>query len=272
MHSEAALPAILALEAVILLTLWVFLYQLMKQQGRLLLRLDGLQRQVTDKQIAALTGSNAAAAAPNGLRPGTAITPFSLPDLTGQTVDLESFKGKRVLLVHWSPGCGFCAKIAPALAELLPDLEKHQVQLLFVSYGDVESNHKLAEKHGLTCPILLVQEGSKAPDMFQNFGTPVAYLLDEQGLVLAPIAVGADQVPALAKEAALGRLRGTALRPALRRRPSLFPISMGERFHWKTIGEGRCCWSSAIPTAALVTKLRPNLPSCTGSIGTTDWR
>jgi peroxiredoxin len=206
MYSGAVLPAILALEAVILLTLWVFLYQLMKQQGRLLLRLDGLQRQVTDSQIAALTGSNAAAAAaPTGLSPGTAVTPFSLPDLAGQTVALESFKGKRVLLVHWSPGCGYCAKIAPALAELLPELEKHQVQLLFVSYGDAESNRKLAEQHGLRCPILLVQEGSKTPEMFQQFGTPVAYLLDEQGLVLAPIAIGADQVPALAKEAALGR-------------------------------------------------------------------
>jgi hypothetical protein len=85
MYSGAVLPAILALEAVILLTLWVFLYQLMKQQGRLLLRLDGLQRQVTDSQIAALTGSNAAAAAaPTGLSPGTAVTPFSLPDLAGQ--------------------------------------------------------------------------------------------------------------------------------------------------------------------------------------------
>jgi peroxiredoxin len=197
------LPAILALEGLILLTLWVFLFQLMKQQGRILLRLDGLQRQITDTQIAALTGSNSAE--PVGLGLGTAVAPFSLPDLAGRMVALEDFKGKRVLLVHWSPGCGFCTKIAPTLAELQPALRKHDVQLLLVSYGDVASNHKLADEHGLESPILLVKEGSKPPELFQQFGTPVAYLLDELGMVLAPVAVGADQVPALAHDAALGR-------------------------------------------------------------------
>jgi peroxiredoxin len=203
MHSVTLLPAILAMEGLILLTLLVFLFQLMKQQGRLLLRLDELQRQITDTQIAAFTGSNSAG--PVGLPPGTAVAPFSLPDLTGQMVALEHFKGKRVLLVHWSPGCGFCVKIATALAELQPALRKHDVVLVFVSFGDVESNRKLTEEHGLEGPILLVKEGSQTPELFQQFGTPVAYLLDEQGSVLAPVAVGSEQVSALANDAAMGR-------------------------------------------------------------------
>jgi peroxiredoxin len=195
---------VLGLQGLILLTLWVFLLLLMKQQGRLLLRLDLLQRQITDNQIAALTGSNSSG--PVGLSPGTAVAPFSLPDLAGRMVALEDFRGKRVLLINWSPGCGFCTKIAPALAELQPGLRKHDVQLLLVSYGDAESNRSLAAEQGLECPILLVgKDGLTPPDLFQQFGTPVAYLLDEQGSVLAPIAVGADQVPALAKEAAVGR-------------------------------------------------------------------
>jgi peroxiredoxin len=204
MHS-GILSVILALQGLILLTVWVFLFLLMRQQGRFLLRLDGLQRQVTDSQIAALTGSNAAAAAPTGLSVGTAVAPFSLPDLAGKPVALADLKGKRALLVHWSPGCGFCTKIATALAELQPGLGKHEVQMLLVSHGDVESNRKLAEEHGLECPILLVSEESQTPEIFRPWGTPVAYLLDEQGLVLEPLAVGADQVPMLAKEAALGR-------------------------------------------------------------------
>jgi peroxiredoxin len=205
MHFAVLLPAILALDGLILLTLCVFLFQLMKQQGRILLRLDALQRQITDNQIGALTGSNSGSAGPVGLSPGALVDPFGLPDLGGHVVSLADFKGKRALLVHWSPGCGFCVKIAPVLAELQPDLAKHNVQLLLVSYGDVESNRKLAEEQGLKCPILLVKEGSTPPDLFQKFGTPVAYLLDEQGSVLARVAVGADQVPLLAKDAALGR-------------------------------------------------------------------
>lgn len=195
----------LVLEAVILVTLLGFLFQLMKQQGRILLRLDALQRQVADTQIAALTGANPSLAGPAGLEPGTLVSGFGLPDLTGQMVTLGDFKGKRVLLVHWSPGCGFCTKIAPTLSELQADLGKHDVQLLLVSYGDAEANRNLLAENGLKCRVLLVNDGAKTPDLFRQFGTPVAYLLDEQGSVLLPVAVGADQVPALAKEASLGR-------------------------------------------------------------------
>jgi hypothetical protein len=31
-----------------------------------------------------------------------------LPDLTGQTIDLARFRGTKMLLRFWNPGCGFC--------------------------------------------------------------------------------------------------------------------------------------------------------------------
>src|SRR3984885_14607867 len=105
--------AVFVLEGFILLTLWLFLFQLMKQQGRILAALDSLQRQFTSAQIAAFTGQNTGSPGPAGLNPGAAAPPFTLPDLAGNMVALEDFKGRRVLLIHWSPGCGFCTKIAP---------------------------------------------------------------------------------------------------------------------------------------------------------------
>src|SRR5439155_1202385 len=79
-------------------------------------------------------------------------------------------------------------------------LVKHNVQMLFVSHADAEANRKLAEAHRLEFPILLLKDAEPL-EAFQNMGTPVAYLLDEQGQVAQPIAVGAEQVPALAREA-----------------------------------------------------------------------
>src|SRR5439155_17607173 len=48
------------------------------------------------------------------------------------------------------------------------------------------------------CPVLLTKD-EKTPEPFKHEGTPVAYLLDEQGRVAAPFANGADQVLALAQ-------------------------------------------------------------------------
>jgi thiol-disulfide isomerase/thioredoxin len=65
-------------------------------------------------------GSRPRASLPLGLEVGRAVERFQLPDLSEKMVDLEDFRGKPVLLVNWSPQCGFCDLIAPDLAMLLP--------------------------------------------------------------------------------------------------------------------------------------------------------
>jgi hypothetical protein len=90
--------------------------------------------------------------------------------------------------------------IGPDLAKLQKDFEKSNSRLVLVGHGDTDANRKLAQEHGLECPILLL--GDKTLEAFQNMGTPSAYLLDEKGKVVEPMAVGADAVPDLARSAA----------------------------------------------------------------------
>jgi peroxiredoxin len=186
-------PAVIVLLVFILISsigLWFVLYQVVKQQGRILLRLDEIGHHTNGDAVPE----------PQGLTVGTQFDSFALPDLTGQIVTLEQFRGKRVLLVNWSPQCGFCDLIAPDLAQLQTDFQKRNVELVLVSSADAEANRKLAEEHGLKCSILLMKE-SESLEAFQNMGTPSAYLLDEEGRVAKPLSVGANDVPDLAREA-----------------------------------------------------------------------
>lgn len=189
-------PVLIAIAAVIL-TLIVALvgtvfYQLVKQQGRLVLRLDDVERLLAQAGVGA-------AAQPTGFAVGAEIAPFRLPNLEGKEVGLEDFRGQRVLLVHWNPGCGYCDLIAPDLARLHAELHEHKAQLLLLAHGDAERNRQLAAEHGLEAPILLLAAGSPANEVFKGLGTPAAYLLDVAGRVSSPLAVGAEQVPALAR-------------------------------------------------------------------------
>src|SRR5262249_27064218 len=86
------------------------------------------------------------------------------------------------------------------LAKLHMDFEKSNVSMVLASHGDADSNRKLAREHELQAPILLV--GGRTLEAFQNMGTPSAYLLDENGKVAEPIAIGAEAVPLLARSAA----------------------------------------------------------------------
>jgi peroxiredoxin len=171
---------------------WIVLYQMIKAHGRVLLRLDEVEHLL--QQGEELDHGQADVSA---LTIGTEFPAFQLPDLQGRKVGLEEFRGQRVLLIHWSPDCGYCDVIAPDLAALQPALRRHSVQTVLVCYGDTESNRKLAQQHGLDCTILLLNEADL--EGFRYMGTPAAYLLDENGRVAEPIALGLDEVPALAR-------------------------------------------------------------------------
>ena len=130
---------------------------------------------------------------------GDAFPPFALPDLDGSTRSLEEWRGRSVLIVNWSPGCGYCTVIAPQLGELQPHLAAKGVDVLFVSSGDADSNRPILAGAEIDAPMLL--KGDE-PDPFAGFGTPMAYLLDEEGTVATGVGWGADQVLALVQETA----------------------------------------------------------------------
>jgi len=97
---------------------------------------------------------------------------------------------------------------------------------VLVTYGDVESNRRLAVEHGLDSTILLM-ESSPAKEfivneLFKHRGTPSAYLLDEQKRVIQARAVGMDDILRVAREAcdgdpALGAASTGGHRPPLQR-------------------------------------------------------
>jgi peroxiredoxin len=194
------LALVSVLLGLILVSLWAVLYQLMRQQGRMLLRLDTLEVQ-SARAGAGLCGEHGRSA-PQGLEVGTPFGAFHLPDLEGRQVRSDDLLGKRLLLVHWNPNCGFCERIAPELARLQGALRERDVSLVFISHGEGEAIRSQMREHGLDGRVLVVKKGKLPPKPFRELGTPVAYLLDEERRVAEPLAVGAEQVPALARETA----------------------------------------------------------------------
>jgi len=196
------LSLIVGLLGLIVVSLWAVLFQLVKQQGRILLHLDGLENRQGPGGWPASNGvPMAQPSQPEGLPVGTEIAPFRLDDLGGHQVASEDFRGRRLLLINWSPQCGYCDLVAPELAKLQAGLKAHDVQVLLIAHGGAQANRRLAEEHKLEVPILMLGEGKKTPEFFENLGTPVAYLVDDRGRVERPLALGSDGVLDLARVA-----------------------------------------------------------------------
>ena len=134
----------------------------------------------------------------NGLKAGTAAPPFRLPRLDGGETALEEYRSRRLLLVFSDPQCGPCDQLAPRLEEI--HRQNPDFQLLMISRRDPESNREKAAKLGLTFPIVL-QKQWEISLLYGMFATPIAYLIDERGILASDVTVGVEPILALAAQA-----------------------------------------------------------------------
>jgi peroxiredoxin len=187
-------------------------YQLLRQNGRILMHLEALE-----PRLAALGMAPAAAPAapetPAGLPFGSPAPEFELRDLAGGRRALSHFRGQRVLLIFFNPGCGFCTQMAPDLAALPTDGENGQTVPVVVTTGDAGENRRLIQEHGIRCPVLL-QEQMEVASQYLAQGTPMGYLIDEEGSIASEVAAGAPALLALVNAAPTGSQGQEAHSPA----------------------------------------------------------
>ena len=107
---QLVIIALVLVWAVILVGAWLG-WQLLRQNGRLLLRLDELEKRLDELEFGG-------ADEPEGLPLGTEAPAFELADLAGQRKSLAQLRGQPLLLIFFNPACGFCRELAPKLATL----------------------------------------------------------------------------------------------------------------------------------------------------------
>lgn len=175
---------------------WVVL-QLMRQNGRLLARLQTLETRLVD---AAVLPRSAIEVAPDpadaGLPIGTPAPPFALRDLDGQTrtLDMVRAAGKPVVLLFTDAHCQACAA-------LLPDVGRWQrtfasvLTLTVIGRGSVASTRAELDRHNVT--DALMQRRREVMRAYQAPGTPAAVLVQPDGTIGSALALGAEQIRAL---------------------------------------------------------------------------
>ena len=136
----------------------------------------GLKRQLARAQRLATS------AAP-GIPIGAPAPDFSLPDLHGNTVTLDSLlaRGRPLLLAFVSPGCEQCVELLPKLARWQRTLSD-RLTLVLMTTGSLERNQPIFEEHGIADDVLL-QEFMEVSDAFRIRGTPSAVFLTADGTV-----------------------------------------------------------------------------------------
>lgn len=128
-----------------------------------------------------LSAPRAPTPSPAGLVGKDAIA-FSLKDLDGNQVDLQSLKGKVVLLDFWASWCGPCVRELPHIEKLHRDFKDKGLVVLGLDNEDVEIAREFVKKNGYTFTTL-VDEGREVSMKYGVSGIPQVFIIDREGKV-----------------------------------------------------------------------------------------
>jgi peroxiredoxin len=175
------------------------LVQLMRQNGRLLLRVEALE---TGAAAGPAAGAVPAVprARPSGLPVGAPAPGFALSGIYGEKLTLDALRapGTPVMLVFADPGCGPCNALMPEIGEWQRRADGPRV--VVISRGSIEANRAKGTEHALI--TVLLQADYEVATAYQVAGTPSAVLVNPDATIGSALAQGPDAIRRLASSTA----------------------------------------------------------------------
>lgn len=108
-----------------------------------------------------------------------------LNDLTGQAVNLSSYKGKPVILLFWTTWCPYCRQELLSLNQQYAQIAKEGIAVFGVNVNESESKvQRFLKEFQPNFKILLDKDGllSRKYDLM---GVPTYIFLDKSGEVIS---------------------------------------------------------------------------------------
>lgn len=192
--------AIGVLALIVLGNIWLS-FHLLRQNGRLLLLVDNLQLVLDANGL----GTPVAAVQPvTGLPAGSLAPPFSLARLDGGSASLHGMRqsGRPIVLIFSDPACGPCAQLMPSINQWTAAYAD-TLQIFVVSRGSPQDNAKKVE--GLPKVAVLLQGDREVAEQYKVVATPSAVMIDGNGLVAGPLAMGSKDIEAMVVGAGIVR-------------------------------------------------------------------
>jgi peroxiredoxin len=188
--SRITLLGVLALVMVIVCVETWLVYHVLRQHGRLLLRVDELEKRSSLPAVGPARTQPSAM----GLPIGTPAPKFSLPTLTGGVLSLDDLRaaGKAVALIFSDPNCGPCAALMPEVAKWQREFAA-DINIAVLSRGSLTEHRKSGNKESLLAEVLL-QADREVAQAYQANGTPAAVLIRSDGHIASQVVMGSEAI------------------------------------------------------------------------------
>lgn len=111
---------------------------------------------------------------------------FTLPDIEGNNISLQDFRGQAVLINFWATWCGPCERESPFIQLLYEKYQDDNFVVIGISTDQEDTIGEVpdfVEKYHLSYPILL-DENSVVDTMYETDGiTPYSFFISGDGTI-----------------------------------------------------------------------------------------
>lgn len=231
--SSGFVPALILILVLVAVVQSILLYQLIRQQGRLLLRLEAPD-QAEGRPLVSTPHKAPVAERPKiGVPVGAQAPAFDLETLDGGAASLDQLLAGygALLLIFTNPKCGPCSALIPEIAHWGLD-ESLPAKIVLISEGAAEDN--LLKFGTRSDPLVLLQRRRETADAYRANGTPAAVLIGRDGRIASWVMFGAEAIRELVAEspALLRSLPGPpaqAILPLVHRKPAGADLALQDR-------------------------------------------
>lgn len=117
---------------------------------------------------------------------------FALHLLSGETVSVSDYRGKKLLLNFWATWCGPCVRELPAFERLSAELADSAAIIAINCSEDEKTVSSFMEKNGYTFPVALDTDGA-VQGLFGNIPSiPATVIVDEEGYIVTAMIGASD--------------------------------------------------------------------------------
>lgn len=114
---------------------------------------------------------------------------FKLKNVNGEITDLNSFKGKVLIVDFWDTWCPPCKKGIPEFIEMKNRYKDEDFEIVGIAFArdGYETVQKFAKEYKMNYTVLAADEET-LPKLFKVYGTisaiPTAFIIDKNGKIV----------------------------------------------------------------------------------------
>jgi thiol-disulfide isomerase/thioredoxin len=123
--------------------------------------------------------------------PPSVLPAFMIQDIDGNSINLQSFKGKKVFVNLWATWCSPCRREMPSIEQLASSVDTSKVAFVMISLDNTfDRAIKYKQMQKLNLPIYY--PGESLPPLFAVKGIPTTFIFNEKGQLTHRIDGGDD--------------------------------------------------------------------------------